>query len=265
MIMEKKWIHIISVKVGDCKLAYFRTKQPGQIDERKLGYGYFVLLYFTIFKNTPKMDLKLPLRLLPFLRRKLKEFETGNKSSESILIDGVSFSLVAWPDNDTVQMNCYEAGTDANHLATFKMADLKKLVMCLDGLALLVKTQPERTETAAEYMTYINDLICWAVARCAYKEVCKLLEPGKAIESVEQYVELWNQVQENSMSDFKCCVDKFIEKVKERIPVQAQPTHSAEAARNRDEFTSFGFLYSRPLQDWQPAQFVVDLLHSSDC
>lgn len=260
---QSNWIHIISTKVGDCKLAYFRSRKAGLTEDRKFGFGYFVLLYFTVFNNTSKMELKIPLRLLPFVRRKMKEFESGNKTSESLLIDDIRFSLVAWPDNENVQMNCYHAATDSNHLANLKMNDLKKLVMCLETLALLVKTQPERTETREQYVSYANDLISWAVARCAYKEVCKLLEPGRAIESVEQYVELWTKVEED-LSHFNCCVEVFLRKLTEQVPVQVQPM-SGEEARKTADFTLYGYLYSRPEYDWQPIQFLVAILHSGSC
>lgn len=258
------WMHMISTQVGDCKLAFFRTKCASGADSKHPGHGYFVLLFFTVFSNSQKQDRKIPLKLLPFLRKKHNEFGAGNKASEGIEIDGIKYSLVAWPDSDSIQMNCYDIANDSNHLANLKMGSLKKLITCLEVLGLLLKNQPSRKVADFEYKRYANDLMCWAAAKCAYTEVRKLLPPGKKIETVEEYMKLWSQVEETQYEAFQACVAKHQQLVKNWVPVPI-PTDSLSAIRLREEFAAFGYMFTRPDDEWQPMQLLIELLPAAEC
>ena len=261
MASKTKWVDMMWTKVGDGEVRFFRTKRPGvETENRKAGYGYFLLLRFKSSEGEVKRkEIKLPLRLVTYLKQKLAEYKAGTfYISPAFSQEDADFALVKYAEVDPcIQLQVSTKPASSQMFLNMSLADLIKLTMCLEVLGLLISRQKYR-QTAEEYGSYVKDIIGWCTAKQAQIEAQRIHGAGNKIVSEAQLMGLMSAVKNSRYHEFYECLAKFITEVKVRIPIHDETSEYDEGSVGR------GFLYTQPEQDWEPVQLLVNMINESE-
>lgn len=257
------WIEMMSTPIGEGHLTFFRTRKSGEATAtRGAGYGYFVLLKFRINAHTTtnsEQSEKIPLSLLPYLRKKLSEWEAGNKYSEGFgPVNNCSFTLLMMSNSaHPFQLQVFRENSDIYHFLNLNVDQLKLLIACLEVLGNLITKQPHRIPMS-DYILHCQDIMGWATAKRAYTEAT-LYKTNRHLDSEEEYLSFWNSIKGSRYPEFLNCLEEFAKIIKSRIPI-----HDPNITSYDDAFVGLGYTYEKPMTTWESNQLLVHLLDDTE-
>lgn len=254
------WVEMMSTPVGDASLVYFRTKRPGKNDnDESTGYGYFVLLRMNSKRTNGKnKEVKLPMKLVTYLKQKMSEYEKGTSYQSTFPTDSTNFKLTKFvaqnPEID-LEMFVKEGDQEYLHLGLTK-ADLSKLITCMDILGFLLTKQPERNEEA--YLKFSQELMTWATALRVKIECQKLVSPSDPPLNLTDMKEKFSYIRRTSFVEFESCLEEFARVIRLRIPLRNDIVPAYD-----DKAHDLALQYSISETQWEPVQLLVHMIHKS--
>lgn len=251
---RNKWVEMMGTSVGDeARLVILRTKKAAPRSERyDAGFGFFCLLKST----TKDFKVRIPMKLLPYLRQKIAEYEADTHYVTPFITEDVNFTVIKFHGKVTkdVQLQIFKRNPVDHCMVNMNLDDLRHFANVLEVMAVLITSQPEREKREGDYLKFYTSVFNWLSAFVAHKDV-KANNGGSASGDPQQFRNQWSNVVENYFVGYHNNLEEATKKVKMVIPID-RPYVSAY----NDEFALRGFEYEKPVVDWEPIQLLVSLI-----